>query len=111
MAGKNTAVFGIYPSYENVENAVDALRSAGFRSADISALFPEGAGTKAFAHEKNTKAPEGATTGAGTGAAREDPSRPGQNGMRPLEATVRLRRDLQRCRRLASRRRIIRWIR
>src|SRR3984957_11555917 len=69
MAGKNTAVFGIYPSYENVENAVDALRSAGFRSEDISALFPEGAGTKTFAHEKNTKAPEGATTGAGTGAA------------------------------------------
>jgi hypothetical protein len=25
-------------------------------------------GTKDFAHEKNTKAPEGATTGAGTGA-------------------------------------------
>lgn len=67
MAGKNTAVFGIYPSYASVENGVDALRSAGFRNEDISALFPEGTGTKAFAHEKNTKAPEGATTGAGTG--------------------------------------------
>jgi len=67
MAGKNTAVFGIYPSYASVENGVDALRSAGFRNEDISALFPEGAGTKEFAHEKNTKAPEGATTGAGTG--------------------------------------------
>src|ERR1700674_5354323 len=67
MAGKNTAVFGIYPSYASVENGVDALRSAGFRNEDISALFPEGAGTKQFAHEKNTKAPEGATTGAGTG--------------------------------------------
>ena len=67
MAGKNTAVFGIYPSYVNVENGVDALRLAGFRNEDISALFPEGAGTKDFAHEKNTKAPEGATTGAGTG--------------------------------------------
>src|ERR1700680_515634 len=67
MAGKNTAVFGIYPSYESVENSVDALRSAGFRNEDISALFPEGVGTKAFAHKKNTKAPEGATTGAGTG--------------------------------------------
>jgi len=30
-------------------------------------LFPEGAGTKEFAHEKSTKAPEGASTGAGTG--------------------------------------------
>ncbi len=69
MAGKNTAVFGIYPSYQSVENGVDALRSAGFRNDDISALFPEGVGTKEFAHEKNTKAPEGATTGAGTGAA------------------------------------------
>jgi hypothetical protein len=67
VAGKNTAVFGIYPSYVSVENGVDALRSAGFRNEDISALFPEGAGTKAFAYEKNTKAPEGATTGAGTG--------------------------------------------
>jgi Protein of unknown function (DUF3341) len=68
MAGKNTAVFGIYPSYESVEHAVDALRGAGFRSTDISVLFPENVGTKDFAHEKGTKAPEGATTGAGTGA-------------------------------------------
>jgi hypothetical protein len=67
MAGKNTAVFGIYPSYAGVESAVDALRSAGFRNDDISALFPEGSGTREFAHEKNTKAPEGASTGAGTG--------------------------------------------
>ena len=29
--------------------------------------FRKDAGTKEFAHEKNTKAPEGATTGAGTG--------------------------------------------
>src|SRR6266702_7479382 len=67
MAGKNTAVFGIYPSYTAVEIGVDALRAAGFRNSDISALFPENAGTRDFAHEKNTKAPEGATTGAGTG--------------------------------------------
>lgn len=67
MAGKNTAVFGIYPSYTSVETGVDGLRSAGFSNADISVLFPEGAGTRDFAHEKNTKAPEGASTGAGTG--------------------------------------------
>jgi hypothetical protein len=30
-------------------------------------LFPENVGTKDFAHKKGTKAPEGATTGAGTG--------------------------------------------
>ena len=69
MAGKNTAVFGIYPSYGAVEQAVDALRAAGFRSTDISVLFPENVGSKDFAHEKGTKAPEGATAGAGTGAA------------------------------------------
>jgi len=68
MAGKNTAVFGIYPTYESVEAAVDALRTAGFRNTDVSVLFPENVGTKDFAHEKGTKAPEGAATGAGTGA-------------------------------------------
>ena len=67
MAGKNTAVFGIYPSYRAVESAVDALKAAGFRNTDISVLMPENVGTKDFAHEKNTKAPEGAATGAGTG--------------------------------------------
>jgi hypothetical protein len=68
MAGKNTAVFGIYPHQTSVENGVDALRAAGFSNTDISVLFPANEGTKDFAHEKSTKAPEGATTGAGTGA-------------------------------------------
>ncbi|MES1254484.1 MAG: quinol:electron acceptor oxidoreductase subunit ActD [Acidobacteriota bacterium] len=68
MAGKNTAVFGIYGSYPAVEAAVDALRAEGFRNTDISVMFPENVGTKDFAHEKGTKAPEGATAGAGTGA-------------------------------------------
>lgn len=68
MAGKNTAVYGIYPSYSAVESAVDALKAAGYRNTDISVLMPENVGTKDFAHEKGTKAPEGAATGAGTGA-------------------------------------------
>ena len=67
MAGKNTAAFGIYTTRAAAENAVDALKAAGYRNTDISVLFPENAGTKDFAHEKNTKAPEGATAGAGTG--------------------------------------------
>jgi hypothetical protein len=67
MSGKNTAVFGIYPSYTAVEIAVDGLKAAGFSNRDISVLFPQSAGSKDFAHEKGTKAPEGATTGAGTG--------------------------------------------
>jgi hypothetical protein len=69
MAGKNTAVFGIYTSQPAVENAIAALQQAGFRNTDISALLAENEGTKDFAHEKGTKAPEGASTGAGTGAA------------------------------------------
>src|SRR6201988_4570756 len=68
MAGKNTAVFGIYRDRASVENAVDLLRQEDFRNTDISVLFPENAGTKDFAHEKNTKAPEGATAGAASGA-------------------------------------------
>ena len=67
MAGKKTAVFGIYPSYSGVEAGVDGLKAAGFSNRDISALLPESAGSRDFAHEKGTKAPEGATTGAGTG--------------------------------------------
>jgi hypothetical protein len=65
---KNTAVFGIYPTQGSVESSVDALKTAGFRNTDISVLFPENVGSKDFAVKKGTKAPEGASTGAGTGA-------------------------------------------
>jgi hypothetical protein len=68
MAGKNTSAFGIYSTRTDVERAVDALRSEGYRSTDISVLYPLNEGTKDFAHEQATKAPEGATTGAVTGA-------------------------------------------
>src|ERR1019366_3926887 len=67
MSGKNTAVFGIYHTRDAAEEAVDALRKANFRNTDISALFPDNTGTKDFAHEKHTKAPEGASTGAASG--------------------------------------------
>jgi hypothetical protein len=68
MAGKNTAAFAIYQNRQQAEGAVDTLVAEGFRTEDISVLFPENVGTKDFAHEKNTKAPEGAAAGAGTGA-------------------------------------------
>lgn len=68
MSAKKTAVLGIYPDYSSVENAVDVLKEAGFRNTDISVLFPEKAGSKSFAHDKGTRAPEGAAAGAGTGA-------------------------------------------
>ena len=69
MAGKHTAVFGIYPNYASVENGVDGLKTAGFSNRDISVLFPQSAGSKDFAHEKGTKAPEGAAAGASAGGA------------------------------------------
>ena len=67
MAGKNTAVFGIYKSSAEAESAVDRLSSAGFSHNDISVLLPDTQSSKEFAHEKNTKAPEGTTTGVTTG--------------------------------------------
>jgi len=68
MAVKNIAAFGIYPDQGTVNDAVESLKAAGFRHTDISVLFPENLGSKDFAHEKHTKAPEGAVAGGGSGA-------------------------------------------
>jgi hypothetical protein len=68
MAEKKTAVFGIYSTRNAAENAADAIVNAGFTTSDISVLLPENLGSKPIATEKATKAPEGATTGGGTGA-------------------------------------------
>jgi hypothetical protein len=65
--GKNTAVFGIFNDTVYLGQALERLRSAGFRSTDVSVLMPENLGTKDLAHKKETKAPEGATTGGVTG--------------------------------------------
>jgi hypothetical protein len=68
MAGKNTAVFGIYRTTMQAEDGASKLAAAGFSNQDISVLVPDSGGTdREFAHEKNTKAPEGTTTGALTG--------------------------------------------
>jgi hypothetical protein len=67
MSSKNTAVFGIFKTSAHAERAVDAITSAGFTGNAISVLLPDGYNTKEFAHEKNTKAPEGATAGGATG--------------------------------------------
>src|SRR6202140_660018 len=69
MAGKNTAVFGIYRNSADAERAVDALVRAGFSNQDISVLLPDRQSSKKFSHEKNTKAPEGTTTGVVSGGA------------------------------------------
>jgi hypothetical protein len=64
---ENKAVFGLYPTRSSIERAVVSLQTAGFRSADVSALIP-GPGSSELAAEKSSKAPEGATVGAGAGA-------------------------------------------
>ena len=68
MAGKNTAVFGIYAKQPDFKKGLYQLKESGFRHEDISVLVPENMGTKELATEKATKAPEGATAGASSGA-------------------------------------------
>jgi hypothetical protein len=67
MSDKNTAVFGIYATPHTAEAAVDHLLAKGFSNAAISVLLPDDESTRAFAHEKNTKAPEGTATGVTAG--------------------------------------------
>ena len=61
------AVFGLVDSEAQAARIVDSFKAAGFSNNDISVLFPDKSGTRDFAHEQHTKAPEGAATGAGTG--------------------------------------------
>ncbi len=61
------AVFCIAPSRDKADRIVDHLKAAKFSNNDISVLFPDKDTSRDFAHEKNTKAPEGAVAGAGTG--------------------------------------------
>ena len=68
MASKKTAVFGIYSTRSDVETAAELLSRSGFPVSDISVLLPESLGTRDIGTEKSTKAPEGATAGAGSGA-------------------------------------------
>lgn len=67
MDEKNVAVFGLYASPAIAENAVDYLLEKGFSNSAISVLLPDDESTRAFAHEKHTKAPEGAATGVTAG--------------------------------------------
>jgi|SRR6185369_11438415 len=61
------AVFCIAKTQTQAEAIVDQLKMAGFSYDDISVLFPDKQGSKDFAHEHHTKAPEGAAAGAGAG--------------------------------------------
>jgi len=63
------SVFGIVPSLEQATGLVNDLKSAGFGADDLSVLFPDKQGTREFAHEQHTKAPEGASVGVASGGA------------------------------------------
>ncbi len=67
MAGKKTAIFGIYHNVGQAERVVDCLLMEKFSNDDVSVLLPDNQGSKDFAHEKNTKAPEGTMTGVTAG--------------------------------------------
>jgi hypothetical protein len=67
MTNKKTAVFGIYQNANQAERVVERLREERFSNDDISVLLQDNQGTKDFAHEKNTKAPEGTATGVTAG--------------------------------------------
>jgi len=65
----STSVYCLAADDAQASQLVRSLRAGGFSTDDISVLFPDQDGTRDFAHEKNTKAPEGAMTGVGTGGA------------------------------------------
>jgi hypothetical protein len=64
---KKIAVFGLFRDEATLARAIDALKVAGFANEDISALLPDTKATRELAHEKHTKAPEGAAAGATAG--------------------------------------------
>jgi len=63
------AIFGLAESEAQAVSIFNQLLGAGFSDHDISVLFPDETGTRHFAHEQHTKAPEGAAAGAGAGGA------------------------------------------
>src|SRR5438105_6050576 len=67
MVMANKAVFCIATNLSQAERIAQALKTAGFLGDDISVLLPDKTGTRDFAHEQHTKAPEGAAAGASTG--------------------------------------------
>lgn len=61
------STLALVDSEEHARATVERLTSAGFSQDDISVLFADRSNTREFAHEKETKLPEGATIGAGIG--------------------------------------------
>jgi len=62
-----SSVYCLVKTHAQAARIADRLRTSGFSSNDVSALFPDNQTTRDFAHENSTKTPEGAAIGAGTG--------------------------------------------
>jgi hypothetical protein len=62
------SVYCIANSDSQAVRIANRLRKSGFSANDISVLAPDRSGTRDFGHQTATKAPEGATAGAGSGA-------------------------------------------
>lgn len=65
---RSTSVIGVYEDRITASDAIDVLHKVGYRATDIAVLSCDNQGSKDFAHEKHSKAPEGAATGAAAGA-------------------------------------------
>lgn len=63
----NQAVFGIAANRVEAINVAEGLRKAGFKEPEISFVMADGDNGGEIVMEGNTKAPEGAATGAGSG--------------------------------------------
>ncbi|GDY13829.1 hypothetical protein LBMAG53_27070 [Planctomycetota bacterium] len=62
-----TSVYCLATTESQTRLIVDSLHKAGLASDAISVLFPDKGTSHDFAHEKHTKAPEGATVGVSAG--------------------------------------------
>jgi hypothetical protein len=63
---QNEIVYGICTNRNVLEIAVESLKREGFPASDVAFLAPESLGNSGLTTEKSTKAPEGATAGAGS---------------------------------------------
>lgn len=61
------AVICLANTRDHAESIITNLTNAGISTSNISVLLSDRSGNRDFAHERNTKAPEGATMGASAG--------------------------------------------
>ena len=49
--------YGIYPDSRSFEHALEALRAAGFRNSDVSAILPDRDGTEKISRMRSIRRP------------------------------------------------------